>query len=369
MFLSHFSKKKKIYSIALVIVIALALASFLFSLLSKSANKSDYKIAPISLVSKENLAYDITLNAELYPIQEADLYSKVAGYLKAINVDEGTVVRKGQLIATLDVDELKRDLEKAKANYDDAKLDYDRITQVIEKNPGLLAESEVDKSRSISQIAKANYEKSKTLFEYSKIRAPFDGIITKRFLDPGALVQSAISSNTQTTPIVHIADNTKLRIIFPIPESVVSKVQVGTPVEILVQSTGQIIQSKISTVSGKINQNVRSMDTEIYIDNKEYKITPGMYASVKVKLDEKKAVLTLPIQAVANGDKPNVWLINANNEIEEREIKIGMQTADKIEIIDGLKDGDKILFGSRNSFSIGMVVEPKIIFSVKRGES
>lgn len=369
MLLSYFSKKRKVYFIASALVISLALASFSFSLFSKSSKKDHHKIAPISLVSKENLAYDITLNAELYPIQEADLYSKVAGYLKTINVDEGTAVKKGQLIATLDVDELKRDLEKAKASYDDAKLDYDRITQVIEKNPGLLAESEVDKSRSISQMAKANYEKSRTLFEYSKIKAPFDGIITKRFLDPGALVQSAINSNTQTSPIVHIADNTKLRIIFPIPESVVSKVKVGTPVEILVQSNGKIIQSKISTISGKINQNVRSMDTEIYINNKEYKITPGMYASVKVNLDEKKAVLTLPIQAVAlNGGKPNVWLINANNEIEEREIKIGMQTAERLEITEGLNDGDKILFGSRNSFSVGMVVEPKII-SAKKEES
>ncbi len=334
---------------------------------ASSAAVQSAKPVAVAVVKREDLSRSVTLNAELSPYQEADLHAKIAGYLKTITVDIGDQVKAGQVIARLDIDELNDDLARSSAAYHDAKLEYDRINQVNKKRPGLLAQEEVDKAYAAYEMAKANQEKSKTLLDYATITVPFDGVVTKRFADPGAMIQAGVNSSTQAMPIVHIADNTKLRLEFPVPESVVSQIHVGTPVEVIVQSTGQTFQSSIARLAGKIDSATRTMQTEVDLDNKDHRITPGMYASVKLDLEQKGAVLALPIQAVSIGDKPNVWLVNEKQEIEERPVTIGLQTADKVEITSGLNEGDQVIFGSRGIVAIGMKVEPKPIAD-KKGE-
>ncbi len=325
-----------------------------------SIPKADGKPVAVAVVIRENLARDITLSAELRAFQETDLHAKIAGYLKKITVDIGDQVKAGQVIATLDIDEFKDDLARANAAYHDAKLDYNRVSAVIKKRPGLLAQEEVDKAYAAYEMAKANQEKAKTLFEYATITVPFDGVVTKRYVDPGAMIQSG-----GAMPIVHIADNTKLRLVFPVPESVVPQVKIGTPVEVTVQSTGQTLKSTVTRIAGKVDSATRTMETEVDLDNRDRRITPGMYASVKVDLEQKNATLTLPVQAVTTGDKPNVWLVNGKHEIEERPVTLGLQTADRVEILNGLNEGDQVIFGSRGSLSAGMKVEPKTIADKK----
>lgn len=160
---------------------------------------------------------------------------------------------------------------------------------------------------------------------------------------------------------MHIAETTKLRLDFPVPESAVPQINIGTPVEVTVDATGQVIKSSVVRIAGKIDTSTRTMKTEVDIDNGGLRITPGMYASVKIDLERKDAVLALPVQAVAGGDKPNVWLINDKNEIEEHAVTLGLQTADKVEILSGVSEGDRVVFGSRSSLSTGMKVEPKLM--------
>src|SRR6185369_13111504 len=134
-----------------------------------SVPKNDGKPVAVAVVARHDLARDITLSAELRAFQETDLHAKMAGYLRNIAVDIGDQVKAGQVIATLDIDELKDDLTHANAAYRDAKLDYDRVSAVIKKRPGLLAQEEVDKAYAAYEMAKANQEKAKTLFEYATI--------------------------------------------------------------------------------------------------------------------------------------------------------------------------------------------------------
>ena len=316
------------------------------------------KSVAVAIVTLGNLANNITLSAELKPFQETDIHAKIAGYLKKLTVDIGDKVVAGQVIATLDIDELKDDLARATAVYNDAKLDYDRISSVIKQHPNLLAQEDVDKAKSAYEMAKANQDKAKTLFEYATISAPFAGVITKRYVDVGAMIQAGSS---QAMPIVHIADNTKLRLIFPVPESVVPQIKVGNPVAVTVAATGQNIDGKITRIANKVDSSTRTMETEVDIDNQDQRITAGMYAAVKVALEQKNAVLTLPIQAVSSTDKPNVWLVNEQHEIEEKPVTLGLRTADKVEILSGLKENEQVVFGSRGAFSVGMKVEPKIM--------
>lgn len=316
------------------------------------------KPAAVAIAAKADLASQITLSAEFRPFEEADLHAKVAGYLKDITVDIGDQVKAGQVIATLDIDELKADFNRAQADYHNAKLDYDRISEVVKRKPGLLAQADVDKAQATYEMAKANMERAKTFFDYATITVPFDGVITKRYVDPGALIQASTSSSTQTLPLVHVAKNTMLRLDFPVPEAAVPQIHIGTPVQVTVQATGQVIDAKVIRTTGKIDSATRTMETEVDINNKDLRITPGMYASVMIDLETKNNVLTLPVQAVSMGDKPNVWLVNAQGEVDEHPVTVGLQTASKVEILQGLKEGDRVIFGSRSALSVGMKVTP-----------
>ena len=348
-------KRKRIFVIIIALLLIWGGVKIVSHFEAEVAAKQDLQIVSVVQVTRNNLSKNITLSAEFKPYQEADLHAKVAGYLKAINFDIGDQVKIGQVIAKIDIDELKADLDRATAAYHNAKLDYDRVSVVIKKSPGLLAQEEVDKAQAAYEIAKANMERAKTFLDYATISAPFDGIITKRFVDVGAMINPS-----QTLPIVHLAETDKLRLDFSVPESAVPYIHVGTKVAVKIDATGQIINTQVARSTGKINDSTHTMRSEVEIENKDSRITSGMYATVQIILENKDNALVLPVQAVSSGASPDVLLVNQNNEIEKRSVKIGMQTPDYIEIISWLNEGDKVIFGSRGSLEIGAKVTPKL---------
>jgi len=353
--------RRKTIIIAIIAIFLIGILLYFVPLSSKIIPKEDAKPVAVAKVMRGDLTRSIILSAEFKPYQEIDLHAKVAGYLKFISVDIGDQVKKGQVIAKLDTPELTDDLSRYSAAYRDAKLDYDRISAVAKKQPGLLAQQEVDDVRAKYEGAKAAMEHARTYVDYASIIVPFDGVVTHRYADPGAFIQASVSSGTQSLPLVSIAENTILRLDFPIPEADVPYVRVGTPVDITVQATGEKFRSKVTRLTNKVDSATRTMRTEVDVDNKDLHLTPGMYTAVTVNLESKTGVLTLPIQAVSLGDNPNVWLVNSKNEIEERPVTVGMQTPDKVEITAGLNEGDQVLFGNRNLVNIGTKVTPKLV--------
>jgi RND family efflux transporter MFP subunit len=316
--------------------------------------------AAVVQVTRGNLDQTITLSAELKPLQEVDIHAKIAGYLLSINYDIGDRVRKGALIATLDIVELKDDLNRTNAAYELAHLNYQRLVDVTKARPGLVAQAEVDKARAEHDIAKANYDHARTLLEYATITAPFDGVVTQRFADPGAMIQASVTSSTQSVPLIHLADTSILRLRFPVPESSVAKVHDGTSCMVDVVAAGKTIQATVTRKADRIDSSTRTMMTECDIANPDNKLVPGMYAAATLTLESRKNVLTLPVQAVAGDEKPNVWVVTADDQIEERPVQVGLKTATKVEILDGLKDGDTVVFGNRGGFVLGMKVSPKV---------
>jgi|SRR5579883_3168728 len=333
---------------------------------SAAADGADDPLAAVVEASRGDLVATITLSAELKPFEEADIHAKVAGYLQTINYDIGDRVKKGAVIATLETTELQDDLNRTKAAYELAELDYRRLLDVTKAKPGLVAQSDVDKAHAEYDIAKANYEHAKTWFDYSTISAPFDGIVTQRFADPGAMIQASISSSTQSVPIIHLADDSVLRLRFPVPESSVAQVRDGTECNVEVPAAGRTVRATVTRKAERVDSSTRTMMTECDIANPDHKLIAGMYASATLTLERKQNVLTLPIQAVSQDEKPTVWLVNADGRIEERPVEIGLRTARKVEILSGLKLGDTVIFGSRNAFAIGMKVRPKMTPSAER---
>jgi len=254
---------------------------------------------------------------------------------------------------------------------------------VVKLHPNLVAQQEIDDAQARDRVAEAqistdeaaraatkeqleesiaNEGKIKTLLAYSRITAPFDGVVTKRFADTGAMIQAGTASNTQAMPLVQLSQNDRLRLVLPVPESVVPRIHIGAPVEVEVQSLGKGIQGKVSRFAREVDMSTRTMETEVDVPNPELILMPGMYAAAVLNLDRRDNVLSLPVQAVSgSGKNATVFLVNGEKRIEERRVSLGIDTPTKMEVVSGLKENDLVILGGRSALRVGQLVEPKLV--------
>jgi RND family efflux transporter MFP subunit len=331
-------------------------------------------------VDREDLYREITIPAEFRPYAEIDLHTKVSGYVKQIYVDIGDRVKPGQLLAVLELPELQDELEhavaaqqRAAADYKDAHLAYTRMIEVNEQHPNLIARQDLDTAEAKDAAAqgavagaKSDVEKYQTLWGYTKITAPFGGVITKRYADPGALIQAGTASQTQSMPLVRLSDNDLLRLDFPVSVDYVREIKLNAPISVTVGSLGgRTYQGKIARFSNKIDDSTRTMTVEMEVPNPNLELVPGMYAHVTFKVDERANALAIPVEALSPGGK-TVLLVNAAHQVEERAVKLGIETPAKYEVLSGLTDGDLVMVGNPGQVSAGQKVEPQITAPLAR---
>jgi len=333
----------------------------------------------VAQVAREDLYNEITIPAEFRPYLQVELHAKVSGYVDQINVDIGDRVKAGQLLARLEVPELRDELarakaaeKRAKADYKDAHLVYTRLLAVDKAHPNLVAQQELDAAESKDgtseaaiAAAEAEVQREQTLLAYTRITAPFDGVITHRYADPGSLIQAGTASDTQSMPLVRLSDNYQLRLDFPVSVSYVKDVRVGDQVEIRVESLGgKTFTGSISRCAQKVDEETRTMTTEIEVPNPKLELVPGMYATLVLKVQRRPQALTIPTEAISADQKASVYLINGDQEIEERPVTLGLETPGKFEVLTGLKKGDRVLVGTRSQVKPGQKVDAKLIGSL-----
>ena len=372
-------------SAALVVMIlgALWMANHARAQIPAGADSTVAPTAGVAKVTREDLFKQVTIAAEFRPYEEVQLHAKVSGYVSKMNVDFGDTVKAGQLLATLEVPELQAELEsaqaakaKAEADYNNAHLIYTRLQSVNHDHPNLVAQQELDTAQANDltttaaiAAAKADFEKFQTMVSYTQITAPFDGVVTHRYADPGTLIQAGTSSDTQALPLVRVSDNYRLRLDFPVTVDYVKDVQLGDSVEVRVDSlNGKTFIGKISRFTHDVDDNTRTMMTEIEIPNQNLELVPGMYATVILNVEKHLQVLAVPTEAVSGEKTPTVYVVNRENQIEQRAVKLGLETPDKYEILSGLNEGDLVVIGNRAGFQAGQKVEPKVIQLSMRDE-
>jgi RND family efflux transporter MFP subunit len=355
-------------------------------------------------VSRADLTRALAVTAEFRPFQDVDVHAKVAGYVKRIYVDVGDHVKEGQLIAVLEIPELQdevqtaeasvnesqeeirraqADLQRAKSAHEVAHLAYSRLADVSKTRPGLVAQQELDDAlgrdrvsaaqedtseASLSaaeqhlRVAQAQRERVRTLFAYAQIRAPFTGVVTKRYADTGSMIQTGISSETQSMPLVTLAQENLLRLVIPVPESVVSRIHLGSPVDVSVTALGKKFEGKVARFADQVDLATRTMHTEVDVPNPTGELVPGMYASAALVLNDERNALAIPIQALTRTeDHVSVLLIDKQGKLQERSVRIGIETPDQVEILSGLSEGDLVAVGNRSQLQPGMSVHPKVI--------
>jgi RND family efflux transporter MFP subunit len=342
---------------------------------SEAQSEDQTPAAPVARVQREDLSKIVPIPAEFRPYVEVELHAKVSGYLDKMNVDFGDRVKAGQLLATIEVPELQDELNnalaverRAEADFTNTHLIYVRLTAVNHDHPNLVAQQDIDTAtakdlaaEAAVGAAKADVGKYRTLVGYTQITAPFDGVITRRYVDPGALVEAGMATEN-TQPLLEISDNYHLRLDFFVSEDYVKDIRVGNTVSgDVVSMGGKTFSGKITRASLKVNLDTRTMETEIEVANPDLALVPGMYANLALPVEHREHALSIPIQAVPPGQTSSVYVINSQNEIEERPVSLGLETPNRFEVISGLKEGELVLMGSRSQFSLGEKIAPKVI--------
>src|ERR1017187_7877767 len=236
----------------------------------------------VAKVDREDLHREVTIPAEFRPYEEVELHAKVSGYVSEMKVDFGDRVTAGQLMATLEVPELLDDLhnamaavQKADADHTDAHLIYTRLVSVNQQQPNLVAQQDLDTAEAKDGAtaaaivaAKADVEKYQTLVSYTQITAPFDGVVTERYADPGTLIQAGTASNSQAMPLVRVSDNYRLRLDFPVSVEYVKDIHLEDKVDVRVESLGgRSFTGTISRFTQKVTDNSQAMPLVRVSDN------------------------------------------------------------------------------------------------------
>ncbi len=377
-------RKKLIYPLAVLAAGALLLAFVRLGRGSALAPAPSATVAAVR-VRRADLARTLTLSAEFRPFQDVAVHAKVAGYVRTIRVDVGDHVRRGETIATLEIPELaddlrkaaaatqgaREDLKRAQARHDELHLVSGRLQQVATQRPNLVAQQDLDSARDQDaageaslaaanhsvEESEANENRVKTMISYGLITAPFDGVVTRRFADTGALIQAGTASNTQAMPVVSLAEDRLLRLSFPVPESAVPFVEDGTQVEVEVLAVHRKISGKVARHSGQVDRDTRTMETEVDVPNDDLSLTPGMYATVTLTLERRAGTLAVPVRAVAQG---TALAIGADGVLQQRKLRLGLETPDSVEVLAGLTEGELVVIGGRSLLRAGDHVTPKI---------
>ncbi len=370
-----------------------------------AAESANAPVVPVVVAHRQNLSSQLSIAAEFQPYQEVNVYAKVSGYIQKLYVNWGAHVQQGQLLAVLEIPELQQQLEQDDANtkkseqdlerakeelnraasaYNVAHLTYTRLAEVQKSRPELVAQEEIDVAQGKDEEAsasessakdglaasqqelaasKAAMEKDRALFAYSRITAPFAGVVTEIDAYTGALLPAGTSSNKGDQMLCHLSQVDLLRLVIPVPERVVADLRVGANVAVRVSAINKRFAGKVALFSGQIDPQTRTMYTEVDVPNPNYEIVPGMYATVEVPLHTVQSALSLPVQAVQTSSETSgtVLVVDSSNRIQKRDVTLGVEGANEIEVLSGLSDNERVVFGEQSQYEPEELVTPRVI--------
>ena len=296
----------------------------------------------------------VILPAQVIPFQQATLYAKVSGYLKTITVDKGDRVTSGAVLARIEIPELVAAKARQEAELRAAEADYTRLKESLQRLPDLVVPDTVDQARGRFDVARASLAQSETLLGYATITAPFSGIITQRFVDPGALIQAGSASSA----IVALMDFSKVRLQAAVPEVEASRVAAGQPVLVTTDNLpGLQFEGKVTRFSYALDAASRTMLAEVILENPALALRPGMLVTAKIGIERKESALLMPAESLIM-EKANAFAYGVDgNKAKKRAIKVGFNDGKSVEVLEGLTAGDRVILVGKLKLSDGQAVQ------------
>jgi len=313
------------------------------------------------LPKRGEIARSITLPTfRILALQEATLYAKVSGYLKTLTVDKGDAVKEGQVLAEIEVPELLADEVQYKAESEVARTNYGRMAEARERAPDLVVPQTVDDLRGHWEVAQAKLQKTRTLLQYSRIVAPFSGLITARFVDPGAFIPAATAGSTpQTAALLTLMDYSRVRVQVFVPQPEVPFISNGVPVKVKVEDLpGRTFPGSVSRFAHALDPATKTMLTEIEISNPGGDLRPGAYASVQLEIEKKQSALLVPVQALLVEKAGASVFAVAEGKAKKTPVQTGFNDGTNVEIAGGINPDQAVILLGKQTLNDGQPVNP-----------
>jgi RND family efflux transporter MFP subunit len=308
----------------------------------------------------------LTLPATIQPFYRASIYARVNGYLDHWTKDIGAPVKQGDVLATIDAPDLDQQLAQAraslasaKANSEIAVLTRDRNNQLVKQQ--YVAQQTADTSvadasakKAMMDAGEANVRQLEALESYKQLTAPFDGIVTARNTDIGAL----IGSGNAGTPLFEVSDLHRVRIYVRVPQALTAYVRAGQKATFdMPQYPNQKFEATVVTMSNALDAASRSMLVELQTDNTEGKFAAGAYCEVHFELPADPSMIRLPATALILGDRgTQVALLGSDGKAVLRSVTLGRDFGDSVEIVAGISPTDKVIDSPPETLQAGTPV-------------
>lgn len=302
-------------------------------------------------------ARTISLPASIHGYIETPIYAKIPGYMKTIRVDKGDRVRKGEVIAILDSPETDKQVSDARANYWLQKVTDDR-NQVL-ANQGVIAQQSADDSHAAMLQARDTYGQLRAMQAYEVVRAPYDGVVTARYVDPGALIPQATSPSSSATPIILMATLEPVRVYADVPQNIATFIKDGDPADLTVTDyPKRIFEGTVTRHPHALVPDTRTMLAEVDLPNKDLTLFPGMYGTLKFKVSVPLGAPMVPDDALVFRDGKVYAPVVEHGRLHLTEVTLGYDNGREVEITSGISRNAMIAVNVGQSARDGERVRP-----------
>ena len=321
---------------AILAIVALVIVRTVTSNSTADVQRQNAPLVKVERPHMETVYHTLRFTGDVLAIQQANIYSKVSGNLERIYVDIGMSVRRNQLLALIDTTELYQQFQQASATYLNARVSYNRTKELAERS--LVSKQDLDNAETSMKVAQAAFETAQTRLGYARIVAPFPGIITKRYLDPGALV----TSNNST--LYTLMDLDAVKIIVSVLEKDIPYIAIGKQATVTVDAfPGREFSGAITRLSDAVDLSTRTMAVEIDIESKDHVLKPGMYANITLVVDERKNSVTVPTAALLKDDRGIFLYAVDAGTAHRKDVRLGIEQNTRTEIVSGLNGSENII--------------------------
>lgn len=356
------SMPRAVKTVRLTIRNAARLFIAVFANLSASLLAADTKPPlPVRVVrpTRGEIIRYVTLPGTIRANQQATLFAKIAGYVTQVSVDKGQAVKQGDLLAELEAPEIAADLKRFQADAKVAEIELQRLSDAQKKAPDLVLPQALDKARGALDSANASMERNQTLLGFGKITAPFTGVITMRFVDPGAFVPAATANSTpQGAALFTLMDFSTVRVQTGAPEMEVPFIRTGQPVKVTLEELpGQVFAGNVSRFSYALDEATRTMLVETDLPNSEQILRPGMYATVKLGVEKHEDALLVPAEALVMEKTVAFVFKYAEGKAKKAPVTIGFNDGANVELLKGVEPGEQVIVTGKLALADGQPVQ------------
>jgi len=281
----------------------------------------------------------VSLPAEVRAEMHATLYAKVSGYVKEVTVDKGDRVSKGQVVAVLESPDLDEQLRSAEAELSLRKQQLARALRLV--GSGYVSHDQREQLEEAVKVAQANVVRARVQKDYQLLRAPFDGTVTARYADPGALLPAATGSTSSAQPLLEIAQVDRLRLALQLGQDDASRVHTGDAVTLQLAPDQPAFQARVSRIAESLDPRTRTMLCEIDLPHPPRGLYPGAFVETTLALRGAPRPL-VPTEALVGQSGQLFVALIEENKVHFQHVKLGIDDGARVEVLDGLRGGELV---------------------------